>query len=64
MRFPTELNINTLRSIQDKIKIKNIMNVSLENLNKILDEHTKNNRYDVILDLGHPVSLQSHKNLW
>lgn len=63
MRFPTELNIKTLHKIQDKIKIKNIMNVSVENLNKILDEHTKNNRYDVILDLGNPVSLQSHKNL-
>jgi hypothetical protein len=39
------------------------MNVSLENLNKMLDEHTKNNIYDVILDLGHPISLIKNKNI-
>jgi len=60
MRYPTKTNINTLYLILNKIKTKNISNVLLVDLNNMLYEHTVNNSYDVILNLGHPSSFQNH----
>ena len=63
MRYPTEINGKTLKSICSEIKTKNIIYVPLKDLNKTLYEHTLNHTYNAILNLGHPVSIQNHVDI-